>query len=131
MLCSRASSVLFVRQLWRPARMIDHEAQRGEVAAFDREAPVEHRAAGRVFQHRQHARADIGADQVAREPHEGEQVPLERRLHQREARARAVGQRHHRGHDPFERLVGEADREVVRQRGEARAGAPCRRGRAD
>ena len=59
-----------------------------------------------------------GRHHVARQPDEREQVPLERRHDQREARPRAVDQRHHRGRHAREVVVGEADHQVVRQHGQ-------------
>ena len=97
---------------------VDHEAQDRQVAAFDLQAPVQHMAFRGFFQHGLDAQAHAGSDHVAREPYEGEEVALQRRLDQRQARPRPVHQRHHRGDDPLDRAIGEAHQQVVGQRGQ-------------
>ena len=62
--------------------------------------------------------ANLGRERVAGEPDEGEQVPRERCGDELDAWPRPVGQRHHRGGHAGQVGVGEADHEIVRQRGQ-------------
>ena len=97
------------------AAEIEHVTQHREVAAFDLQAPVERLGSGRSLEQVFDALPHSGRQHVARQPDEREQVALERRHDQGQARARAVGKRHHRRRHAREVAFREADHQVVRQ----------------
>ena len=106
----------FIRRLCAVAN-IEHEAQHGEIATLDFEAPVE-QASGRVlFEQGLDLQADLRRQHVARQPDEGKEMSSQRRFDQRKARARTVDQCHHRCRNTLCILFAEADQEVVRKGG--------------
>ena len=98
-----------------PVADIVDEAEHGEIAALDRQAPVEQRGVGGIAEHVLDLLAHRGRHRVARQPDEGEEVPGKRGLHHRQLGPRPVGQAHHRGDDAFEVVGLEPDHQIVRE----------------
>ena len=88
---------------------VENEADGGEIAAFDLEAPVEQPRRGGFLEQRLDFQPHLCRDHVARQPDESEEVAGQRRLDQREARAWAIDQAHHRRRDAFDVFFREAD----------------------
>ena len=97
---------------------IEHKSQQSQIVAFDLQAPIQQLRCGRSGQHCFDREPQAGRQRVAREPDEGKQVPVKRRLDQRQARARAIDQAHHRGGDPFQIGVGKTNQQVMGQCGQ-------------
>ena len=95
---------------------VEHEADRGEIAAFHLEAPVEQPRRGGLFQQSLDFEANLCGHHVAWQPDEGEKVAGQRGLDQSETRARPIDEAHHRRCDTFDILFGEPDEEIVRKR---------------
>ena len=87
-----------------------------EVAIAEVDRPVGLPAACRLGDHVADRHPPPRRQLVARQPDEGEQMPLQDRADQGQRRARPVGQRHRGDHQRADLLGPEVDQQIVRQR---------------
>ncbi len=104
-------------EIQRALPQVEHEPQRGQIAAFDAQAPVEQRRAGILLPAWPGHCWRTCVDSMSR----GSQTKAnrwrcKRCLHQRQARAGPVDQAHHGGGDAGDVFFAEARHQIVRQR---------------
>ena len=97
------------------AANVQNEAQHGQIAAFDLQAPIEQFAIRAALKQVLDLHPHLRRQHIPRQPDKDEQMPRQRRLHHGEARTRPVDQAHHGGCNPFNIALGETDHQVMRQ----------------